>query len=56
MLNILIHIRYSTIFPWWSAAAILLDAVVIYGLAVRVHPLTPEQLAALQGRTSGRTP
>jgi len=55
VLNILIHLRYSTIFPWWSAAAILLDAVVIYGLALRVHPLTPEQLAALEGRASGRT-
>src|SRR6476661_2545774 len=55
VLNILIHLRYSTIFPWWSAAAILLDAVVIYGLALRVHPLTPEQQAALEGRASGRT-
>ena len=55
VLNILIHVRFSHIFPWWSVATIFLDVIVIYGLVLRVHPLTPEQLAALQGRTSGRT-
>ena len=54
-LNILIHVRLSHTFPWWSAATIFLDVTVIYGLVLRVQPLTPEQLAALQGRTSGRT-
>lgn len=56
VLNILVHLRFSTIFPWWSVAAIFLDALVIYGLLLRVRPLTPEQQATLQGRMSGRTP
>jgi len=55
VVNILIHIRYSHIFPGWSVATTFLNVVVIYGLVLRVHPLTPEQQATLEGRTSGRT-
>jgi hypothetical protein len=49
-LDVLIHIRFWTEYPWLSAIAIVLNALVIYGLVVRVRPLTREQLAALEGR------
>jgi len=49
VLDVLIHLRFWTEYPWWSTVVIVLNALVIYGLVLRVRPLTKQQLAALGG-------
>jgi hypothetical protein len=56
ILNILVHLRFSTIYPYWSVGAIVLSVMVIYGLVMKVRPLTPEQQAELEGRLAGSGP